>query len=442
MAAFFSIMEISSFYQTYFKEGNVTTDTRKIAPGDIFIALKGENFNGNRFAADAIRAGASVAVVDEDVRETGLALVRVDNCLNFLQQLGNYHRKSRGFNVIAITGTNGKTTTKELLHSVLKQKFTVQATEGNLNNHIGVPLTLLSICCGTDIAIVEMGANHEGEISTLCSIAEPDCGLITNIGKAHLEGFGDLEGVKRAKSELYSFLKLKGGSIFINASDPILMDLAGSFEKLVPYNDGKSLKAEIRQTIPRLEVMLTDTSGKAVLVRSGLFGEYNLNNMLAAAAVGRFFNIDIGTIGKGIESYIPKNFRSQVLEIKSAQLILDCYNANPTSMNLAIREFLRMEKQNKIAILGSMKELGPASVDEHAGIIELLHREGMDNSILIGSEFKPARKYQMKVFNTAEEAIPMIGQLDLEGAAILLKGSRANQLEKLQHVIQQKLLEE
>lgn len=432
-------MKVEEFYQKYFREGNITTDTRKISPGDIFIALKGESFNGNHFAGDAIRAGAAVAVVDEDIADSDLPVVKVSNSLTFLQELANYHRKTRNFTVVAITGTNGKTTTKELIYSVLSQQFKTQATVGNLNNHIGVPLTLLSIKHDTEIAVIEMGANHVGEIKALCAIAEPEFGLITNIGKAHLEGFGGFEGVKKAKSELYDYLKENGGTLFINGTDKILTSLAGSYDMQIPYDVPNNLRAVILKTIPTLEVEITSTTGDICLIQSNLFGEYNKTNILAAAAVARNFGMGLDKIKVGIEAYLPENHRSQILEIGNTQLIMDCYNANPTSMSLAIREFARMPKEKKIAILGGMKELGEVSAPEHKNIVQLLEESAIQTCILIGSEFGRLQTKDMYNFEDAEKASALIAELDLANAVILLKGSRANRLEQLQEVISENI---
>lgn len=421
-------MSIPELYDIYLRYPSVQTDSRKVKTGDIFFALKGDNFNGNTFAAQAIADGAAYAVVDEAAYVAGPEYILTDDVLHTLQQLAAYHRMQLPIPVIAITGSNGKTTTKELLIAVLSAKYKTYATEGNLNNHIGVPLTLLKIKKGAEFAIVEMGANHIGEIASYCNIAAPDYGLITNCGKAHLEGFGSLEGVRKAKGELYDYLRNFSGSIFRNADLDYLADMGRGIDEQVTYG---TANAEIigRATGDGNLLQVTMlTAGLETQIQTQLVGDYNLANVLAAVAVGDYFDIDIDTIKKALEQYIPSNSRSQWLEKGSNKIILDAYNANPSSMKLAIENLAHLKADHKWLLLGAMKEMGAESVTEHQALVDLLQQLGLQQVILTGTEFE-ATKHNYLWFATSEEAKNYLLQHPIQDATILIKGSRGSRME-------------
>jgi UDP-N-acetylmuramoyl-tripeptide--D-alanyl-D-alanine ligase len=429
-------MKIEDFYSQYFSPGLVSTDSRDIKPGDIFIALKGENFNGDLFAKNALEKGAVVAVVEQIASGSPERIIQVDNTLRFLQDIARYHRKQNGFRIIGLTGTNGKTTTKELIRSVLRQKFRVQSTMGNLNNHIGVPMTLLSIDLNTEIAIVEMGANHPGEISELSEIALPDSGLITNIGKAHLEGFGSFEGVKKTKAELFGFLKKSKGIIYYNGSDTLLSDLVGNYSNKIAYNSLSGIcSGKIISTLPALTIELSNNKGEKTNIRTNLYGSYNLENILAASAIGFNEGLLIEEIKMGIESFLPDSMRSQVIALDTMQLIIDCYNANPTSMEQALRSFSVHPSGKKIAILGGMKELGKFEEEEHQKLGELIEQLHFETILLLGQEFEKIKLSNAIYFKTYPELEEFIRQADFTDSAVLIKGSRANKLERIAEVI-------
>jgi UDP-N-acetylmuramoyl-tripeptide--D-alanyl-D-alanine ligase len=432
-------MKVENFYSQFFRPGIVSTDSRKIIPGDIFIALKGDNFNGELFAESAIRQGASVVVASKDCRIKDEKIIYVNDTLIFLQQLARYHREFRNIQVIALTGSNGKTTTKELLRSVLSQKYVVQSTHGNLNNHIGVPLTLLSIVPETQIAIVEMGANHPGEIKLLCEIALPQSGLITNIGKAHLEGFGSYEGVKKAKAELFDFLKHIHGKIYYNGADDILIDLVGKYPNKIAYNSPAGIcSGRIISANPSLSLEITNTLQDSLLISSSLFGQYNLNNMVAAAGIGLDLGLNLAEIKKGIENYTPDGLRSQLISIGSTQLILDCYNANPTSMRLALQSFSEYPNKRKIVILGGMRELGIYEKEEHWELARYIQKYNFDSVLFFGSEFDGIRLSNSTYFKTLTELKDYIKNTNLNNVALLIKGSRANRLEEIVEIMRNK----
>lgn len=421
-------MTIRELYELYLKHPAVQTDSRKIKAGDIFFALKGDNFNGNAFAAQAIADGAAYAVVDEAAYATGPQYVLVTDVLQTLQQLAAHHRLQLPIPVIAITGSNGKTTTKELLIAVLSAKYKTYATEGNLNNHIGVPLTLLKIKPDAEFAIVEMGASHIGEIASYCRIAAPDYGLITNCGKAHIEGFGSLEGVRKGKGELYDFLREFSGSIFRNADLPYLSDMARGIDEQVTYG---TANAEIigRATGHNLLLQVTIlTAGLETQIQTQLVGDYNLANVLAAVAVGEYFDVDIDTIKKAIESYAPSNSRSQWLEKGTNKIILDAYNANPTSMKLAIENIAQLEADNKWLLLGAMKEMGETAAAEHQALVDLLQQLGLKQVILTGAEYEGTRN-PYPWFATAQELKDYLLQHPIQNATLLIKGSRGSKME-------------
>ncbi len=425
-------MEISALHQLYLKSRVVSTDSRNIAPRSIFFALKGDQFNGNRFALEAIEKGAMAAVVDEDPGVQDERIIMVDNVLLALQELAAFHRMQTGVKVLAITGSNGKTTTKELCKSVLSAKYIVHATEGNLNNHIGVPLTLLAMPADTNLAIVEMGANHPGEIAMLCRIALPDYGLITNIGKAHLEGFGGIEGVAKAKGELFQYLVQQGKTIFLNAGNPYLGSLVpAAYQRLVRYNGPGGMTAENLSCNPLLQ--LTVASGTDRMnISTNLVGCYNAENILAACAVGVHMGISPSDIGLAIHSYQPKNNRSQLINTGKNKVFMDAYNANPSSMAAAINEFLLSGEENKLFILGEMREVGEASEKEHLNIINLLTENGVSGVICVGKAFeKPATDAGYHHAEGIDQLSAILRQAQYTDHYILVKGSRSNQLEKI-----------
>ena len=423
-------------YKKFLENPFISTDSRNIPLGAIFFALKGDNFDGNKFAQKALDAGASMAVIDNpEYLSDGCFLV--DNTLNALQRLANHHRKMLGINIIGITGSNGKTTTKELLAAVLATKYNVYATKGNFNNHIGVPLTLLSLTEKNDIAIVEMGANHPGDIKELAEIAEPNYGLITNIGRAHLGGFGSFEGVINTKAELYSFIAGTGGKVFFNQDNPILCNLLHLHrleERSVSYGSiCKSHQILSNEDNPFLAMSLATDSG-TINVHSSLVGDYNAENLLAAFAVGLYFNVSLDDTKAAIESYVPSNNRSQFLKTKTNTVIMDAYNANPSSMEASIRNFARLDSPNKRVILGEMLELGHYAMAEHKKIVDLLMELHVTNALLVGEEFR-AVCANFDFFPDSDRCSDYLTENPMTGCTILLKGSRGVRLEKLMSIL-------
>lgn len=423
-------MEIAELYKCFMECGKVTTDSRNCPEGSMFIALKGETFNGNAFAAQALKQGCRYAVIDES-EYAGEGTILVDNCLQALQQLANYHRRQLKTPVIGITGTNGKTTTKELISTVLSRKFNTLYTEGNFNNHIGVPLTLLRLTKEHEMAVVEMGANHPGEIKTLVHIAEPDYGIITNVGKAHLQGFGSFEGVIRTKGELYDFLRAKGGAtIFIQNENPYLNGIAEGLT-CVRYGQtaGLYVSGELISCSPFLSFRWT-AEGVSHEVNTHLIGSYNLDNMLAAAVIGRYFGVSDDDISSALVSYLPHNNRSQLKETADNKLIVDAYNANPTSMMAALKNFRQVEAPHKMVILGDMKELGEASREEHQKVVDYLKECGFDRVVLVGPEFAAAT-HSYQTFQHVDEVLADIRMHKPQGYYILIKGSNSMKLSQL-----------
>lgn len=423
-------MEIAELYKCFMECGKVTTDSRNCPEGSMFIALKGETFNGNAFAAQALKQGCRYAVIDES-EYAGEGTILVDNCLQALQQLANYHRRQLKTPVIGITGTNGKTTTKELISTVLSRKFNTLYTEGNFNNYIGVPLTLLRLTKEHEMAVVEMGANHPGEIKTLVHIAEPDYGIITNVGKAHLQGFGSFEGVIRTKGELYDFLRAKGGAtIFIQNENPYLNGIAEGLT-CVRYGQtaGLYVSGELISCSPFLSFRWT-AEGVSHEVNTHLIGSYNLDNMLAAAAIGRYFGVSDDDISSALASYLPHNNRSQLKETADNKLIVDAYNANPTSMMAALKNFRQIEAPHKMVILGDMKELGEASREEHQKVVDYLKECGFDRVVLVGPEFAAAT-HSFQTFQHVDEVLADIRIHKPQGYYILIKGSNSMKLSQL-----------
>lgn len=429
----FHIMtDIQDLYQLFREHPDVSTDSRDIRSGCIFFALKGSNFDGNQFAAGSLEKGAAYAVVDDPAVAKGTGFILVDNVLESLQNLARYHRRKLGIPVLAITGTNGKTTTKELVSAVLRQKYTVTSTQGNLNNHIGVPVTLLGMTSKTELAVIEMGANHPGEIADLCQIAEPDFGIITNIGKAHLEGFGSFEGVVKTKSELYDFLRLKHGKCFINIDNELLLKQASGLEQLTyGTNEKAHLQGFPEQSAWYLVVRALFPKGWLYL-KSKLVGSYNFENILAAARIGLHFGIEPTDIQHAIENYTPGNNRSQLMQIGSNYVIVDAYNANPTSMTAALNNFIKINHPKKTLILGDMLELGDQTGEEHQKIADLIRSQHFNAVYLVGNHFSAVNAGPAMKFDTTDLlAAYLERQNQLADNLILIKGSRGIRLEKI-----------
>lgn len=422
-------MKIQELYKLFLEKGNVSTDTRKIIKDSLFFALKGENFDGNKFAQHAIDNGASYAIVDDSTIANHTNILFVEDVLITLQQLANYHRKRLNIPVIGITGSNGKTTTKELINAVLSKKYKTVATIGNLNNHIGVPLTILSITNECEIAIIEMGANHQKEIAFLCHIAEPNYGIITNIGKAHIEGFGSFEIVIQTKSELYHFIKEHEGILFVNEDDALLVKLSKEMNTVFYGNSAAFCQANLISSSPVLEL-----EWKNQLITTQLYGSYNFTNILAALCIGTYFKVDEHKMVEAISAYKPTNNRSQLVEIVDNRFYLDAYNANPTSMNAAIDTFIENKEQHKLMILGDMLELGTISEVEHLQIIEkVLHSK--IKTLFVGKIFSALGvNYQINLISFFENYLQAAAWLKNESLSnfnILIKGSRGIQLEKI-----------
>lgn len=437
MGSFFfnttSMVTIPDLYNIYLNHPVITTDSRNIPAGSLFFALRGDHFDGNTFAAEALSKGAAYAIVDDPGIVSSDRMIITSNCLQTLQQLAAYHRQNHLDNtrIIALTGSNGKTTTKELIKSVIATQFRVQATIGNLNNHIGVPLTLLATRPETEIAIIEMGANHPGEIHELCTIADPELGLITNIGKAHLKGFGSFEGVVNAKTEMYRYLAPRKGTAFISLANPVLSAEIEKYPdiKKVFYNH-MMLQGEVSISNGKLiaEIRMDTHSFR---IRTQLTGKYNLENILAAIAIGQHFGVSVKNIIDGIEGYTPGNMRSQLqLTPQGNTLILDAYNANPSSMAAAIDNLKEMPDNSKLAILGEMLELGEYAQQEHLTIVNLLKSLQIP-FYLVGKCFAPYAEDSLGYFDTAEELASHLTTHPIRKTCILIKGSRSNKLEKI-----------
>lgn len=432
-------MEISALYEIYKKHPVVTTDSRVCPRGSIFFALKGERFNGNQFAESAVEKGCAYAVVDEwenDKPENPRVIV-VENVLETLQKLANFHRKKLRITIVGITGTNGKTTTKELIASILSKEFKVAFTQGNLNNHIGVPLTLLSINKSHEIGVIEMGANHPGEIRELCEIAEPNIGLITNIGKAHIEGFGSLENVISTKCELYDFIREHEGKVFVNKDNSTLSEKSEGMDRILYGRDdpGLFVSGTLSAETPFLHFDWNFFEHPH-RVKTHLVGEYNLDNALAAAAIGKYFGINAELISSALEAYEPKNNRSQFERTERNDLIIDAYNANPTSMKTMLEFFSKIKSDlPKAVILGEMKELGAIAEVEHRKMLDYLRGQSFDKIYLVGSVFTGGVSGSIATENTlaferVEQLIEELKQHPLAGYYVLLKGSHSVHLEK------------
>jgi UDP-N-acetylmuramoyl-tripeptide--D-alanyl-D-alanine ligase len=415
-------MNIVELYEIYKQYPSIQTDTRKLEKGDIFFALRGPNFNANAFALAALDSGAAYAVIDDAGYNTHANMILVNDALATLQQLALYHRNQFNIPFLAITGSNGKTTTKELVHAVLSTSYITYTTEGNLNNHIGVPLTILKIRKDAEMAVIEMGANHRGEIAAYCQYAQPTHGLITNVGKAHLEGFGGYEGVKKGKGELYDFIRATDGTAFIMWDYDYLREMSKEIKNIVKYG---SFNSEILESEPFLKLKINNQT-----ISTQLVGSYNFPNVLAAAAIGSHFDVPFEKIRKALESYAPSNSRSQLIEKESNRIILDAYNANPSSMRAAIENFEKIKAPNKILILGAMAELGEESLYEHEQLIKLLDKFNWNDVVLVGGDFlKIKSSYQ--TFDNSLKAKEWYNSQKFENAYLLVKGSRSMQMERV-----------
>ncbi|MBL0013717.1 MAG: UDP-N-acetylmuramoyl-tripeptide--D-alanyl-D-alanine ligase [Flavobacterium sp.] len=422
-------MNIQDIHQLFLQCKSVSIDTRKIEPGSIFLAIKGDRFDANTFATEALLKGASYVIIDNSEYYIDARTIVVSDSLQTLQELAQFHRKYLKLPIIALTGSNGKTTTKELIQIVLSKKYRTKATIGNLNNHIGVPLTLLSFDSSTEIGIVEMGANHQKEISFLCEIARPDYGYITNFGKAHLEGFGGVEGVIKGKSEMYTFLATNDKMVFVNLDDPIQLEKTQSIRRHTFGVSNVSADTCIDSVVA--DPFVTVQFSK-VKIESHLIGLYNANNISAAISIGRYFDVGNDTIKEAIESYIPENNRSQLLHKNSNEIILDAYNANPSSMKVAIENFVQLDKKNKIVILGDMFELGSESAAEHKTIVDMLSATDNISCYFVGKDFfqNTIDKKDFSFYDTFDSFTDAVKKVDFRDCMILIKGSRGMALER------------
>jgi len=433
MRHFFENMKTEHLYQLFKESSGISTDTRTINRNQIFFALWGEKFNGNKFAAEAITKGASWAVIDEDAYETEKTVL-VDDCLMELHALAAHHRKEMKVPVLAITGSNGKTTTKELIASILSRKFRVHSTRGNLNNHIGVPLTILSATEGTEIMVIEMGASHIGEIRSLCLIAKPDYGIITNVSPAHIEGFGTLEGVWKAKTELFEYLRKVNGIALYNDKDNVLTEkIFRLVNRAVPFSDPTGVELTVIPELSDLALSVTvKYQHRVYKIQTKLFGDFNTENIKAAIATGLFFGAEMKDIVKAVEDYDPGSNRSQIIKTTNNTLICDSYNANPISMKLAIESFSQIPAENKICILGDMLELGNKSEEEHIKIHRVLSDNNLRNVILAGPIFsKVSAGFRFKTFPDVKKLKEFLKSKPLKGYHILVKGSRGMALEQV-----------
>ena len=425
-------MEIKELYQLFIPSTGITTDTRNIQKGQLYFALNGENFNGNAFAEKALENGAAYSIIDQIEYKANDNCILVDDVLSTLQQLANFHlHQVKPKAILAITGSNGKTTTKELVHAVLATTFKTHYTKGNFNNHIGIPKTLLEMQKGTEIAVIEMGANHQKEIESYCKYVEPTHGIITNCGKAHLEGFGGIDGIRKGKGELYDYLNNNNGIVFINGDDAILLDMLKqrNMSEFISYGNNVSNKyhSEILVENPFLKIKFED-----VEIDSTLFGSYNYSNIMCAIAVGKYFGVENNKIKQALENYQPTNARSQMIEKNGYHLILDAYNANPTSMQHALESFAKSSTKNKIVILGDMFELGEFAGLEHQKIADLATELNFNTIVLVGHEFyKTQTTNKIIKFENTDAGRAWFAQQDFSNSEILLKGSRSMKMEKV-----------
>jgi UDP-N-acetylmuramoyl-tripeptide--D-alanyl-D-alanine ligase len=422
-------MQIEEIYKIYQQYPTVQTDTRKLKKGDLFFALKGPNFNGNLFAADALEKGASYVIADEKIPIKNKQIIQVNNSLESLQELAHFHRKQFSIPFIGITGSNGKTTTKELLHSVLSTTFKTYTTEGNLNNHIGIPLTILKIKPDAEMAVIEMGANHLNEIAGYCVYSMPTHGIITNCGKAHLEGFGSVENIKKGKGELFEYLRKHNGTVFVNADDLAVKELSRQIKKAIFYGiSGKDFHGKMIKSDPYAEVLVE--CEPSLNIKTNLAGAYNFSNIMAAVTIGKFFGVGNEKIRSAIENYKPSNSRSQLIEKGSNTIIMDAYNANPGSMRAAIENFVAMKGNKKILLLGSMMELGADSKKEHCDIISLIDQNQWEAVVLVGKEFSSVNHRYINL-DDALQARAWLKKKNFENSQMLIKGSRSMQMEKV-----------
>ena len=422
-------MDINNIHHFFLKCNSVSIDTRKIEPGSLFVAIKGDNFDANTFAKEALEKGASFVIIDNTDYFIDDRTIIVEDSLKTLQELAKFHREFLNIPIVALTGSNGKTTTKELIQVVLSKKFNTKATFGNLNNHIGVPLTLLSFTKDTEVGIVEMGANHQKEIEFLCEIAKPDFGYITNFGKAHLEGFGGVEGVIKGKSEMYTYLGNHHKTVFVNLNDPIQVQKTA---KINSYTFGlNSPNADVLinaiNANPFVEVVVNDTK-----ITSHLIGLYNSNNINAAVSIGIKFGVSLSDIKSAIEGFVPQNNRSQIVSVNSNEIILDAYNANPSSMVVALENFFQLDNKNKIAILGDMFELGEESLEEHKSIVELVIKNKSVTTYFIGKDFfaNEIQNENCYFFLNFEDFAQRFNGKVISNSLLLIKGSRGMALER------------
>lgn len=430
-------MQIPELYKLYLQYPSIQTDSRKLKKNDLFFALKGPHFNGNLFANQAIADGAAYAIVDEETKELNDRIIRVDNVLTTLQELAGYHRRQftlspgkKQVPFIAITGSNGKTTSKELVHAVLSSTYKTYTTEGNLNNHIGIPLTILKVKPDAEIAIIEMGANHQKEIEGYCAYTMPTHGVITNCGKAHLEGFGGEEGIRKGKGELYDYLKVNNGTAFVMWDYDYLQQMSTGIEHIFTYGtQSASVMGMVKNSSGLLEVSITK-GADLNSIKTKLVGEYNLPNVLLAVAIGKYFNVPEEKIKSALENYTPSNSRSQLIEQNGNKIILDAYNANPTSMKAAIENFAKMEGEDKMLMLGGMMELGKASLSEHQTLLELIKKYSWKNVVLVGGDFSKISHGYLN-FENSVQAKEWFSNQKISGANILIKGSRSTQMEKV-----------
>ncbi|MDB5121385.1 MAG: UDP-N-acetylmuramoylalanyl-D-glutamyl-2,6-diaminopimelate/D-alanyl-D-alanyl ligase [Sphingobacteriales bacterium] len=432
-------MNIEKLYSIYLEHPTICTDTRLIEEGCLFFALKGDNFNGNKFAHQALQKGAAYAIIDEEEYCQSARHILVSDVLETLQNLAKHRRSQLKIPFIGITGTNGKTTTKELINAVLSQHYKTFATKGNLNNHIGVPLTILSIQADTEIAIIEMGANHQQEIEFLCSISQPTHGLITNVGKAHLEGFGSFDGVKKAKGELYTYLAEHQGIAFINQDNKILTEMANArlIKNTIDYGRSETsyVSGKILNSAPYISIKWSSRSeefeNNGLEANSNLTGTYNFENILAAITIGCFFRLSPDEINKGVHSYLPSNNRSQITKTEQNTLICDYYNANPSSVQVALDNLETVNAENKVLILGDMFELGDEAAAEHLEIVAKAQRIDLSKRIFIGQEFYKLKNTSDHFYPSTTEAFDALKNNPITNATILIKGSRGMKLETL-----------
>ncbi|HMK02563.1 MAG TPA: UDP-N-acetylmuramoyl-tripeptide--D-alanyl-D-alanine ligase [Ferruginibacter sp.] len=430
-------MQIQELYKLFLEHPSIQTDTRKLKKGDLFFALKGPNFNGNLFAKQAIDAGAAYAIVDEEAVHADERIIKVNDVLHTLQELAKHHRlqfiqpsPAKQVPFIAITGSNGKTTSKELIHAVLSTTYKTYTTEGNLNNHIGIPLTILKVKNDAEIAIIEMGANHQKEIWEYCRYTMPTHGVITNCGKAHLEGFGSEEGIRKGKGELFDYLRDNSGTAFVMWDYDYLQEMSTGIAHIVTYGTHSAgITGHITSSKGYLQVDITD-GAEMDTIKTRMVGEYNLPNVLLAVAIGSYFNVPNEKIRSALENYIPSNSRSQLIEKGTNKIILDAYNANPSSMKAAIENFAKMDGNDKVLMLGGMMELGPDSIREHQALIDLVKQYPWKNVVLVGGDFNKTHHPYLN-FENSSQAKEWYRQQHFEHSNLLVKGSRSTQMEKV-----------